>query len=161
MNKQPKIFEPRETENGFIFRAIQEQDLSESYFQLLSRLTSAPYPSENLEEMKEFFSEIEGNPNHQVIVIEDKESGTVIGTGTLLIERKFIRGISKVGHIEDIVINQEYSGKGLGKELIVILKEISEEAGCYKTILDSSDDKKGFYEKCGFEVKGVSMAKYV
>ena len=103
--KEPGPFEQRETENGFIFRALKEADLTPSYFELLSRLTSAPYPSEKLEEMKEFYKEIESNPNHQVIVIEDKATGKVVGTGTIFIERKFIRGISKVGHIEDIVIS--------------------------------------------------------
>ena len=160
-DNQPLASNLKKNENGFIFRRLEKTDLSESYFQLLARLTTSPYPAENLEEMNDLFQEVEKNPYHHIIVIEDKSTGQVIGTGTLLIEKKFIRGISKAGHIEDIVIREDYGGKGLGKELIKILVDISEGIGCYKTILDCSEECQLFYEKCEFEKKGIQMSKYV
>ena len=51
-------------------------------------------------------------------------------------------------------------GKGLGKILIAALTALSESAGAYKTLLDCSDDNVPFYVKCGYETKGLNMAKY-
>ena len=47
--------------------------------------------------------------------------------------------------------------RGLGKMLIEKLKDLAVEKGCYKTILNCSEDNIGFYEKCGFYQKEVQM----
>lgn len=45
----------------------------------------------------------------------------------------------------------------LGCRVIAELLEVSRRRGCYKTILDCSQDNVGFYEKAGLSVKGVQM----
>lgn len=40
------------------------------------------------------------------------------------------------------------------------LIKIAHESGCYKVILDCSDDNVPFYQKCGLERKGAQMAVY-
>ena len=50
-----------------------------------------------------------------IIVVEDKETGIVVGTGTVVLEQKFIRGGAKTGHIEDVVVDKNYRGYSLGK----------------------------------------------
>ena len=49
-----------------------------------------------------------------VVGIADRTSGTIIATGTLLVELKFYRGCGCVGHIEDVVVDAAYRGAGLG-----------------------------------------------
>jgi glucosamine-phosphate N-acetyltransferase len=66
-----------------------------------------------------------------------------------------------VGHIEDIVVHCDYRKYGLGKKIIQYLTALSEQNGCYKTILDCSEENAGFYEKCEYDRKGVAMGKYV
>ena len=44
--------------------------------------------------------------------------------------------------------------------MIKVLTSLSWDQGCYKVILDCSADNQGFYEKCGYEYKGVQMAYY-
>jgi len=95
------------------------------------------------------------------MVIEHCSSNTIVATGTILIECKLIRDYGKVGHIEDIVVDDKFRGYGLGKEMIRILTDYSMKNGCYKTILDCSDENVGFYEKCGYERKGAQMSLYV
>ena len=41
------------------------------------------------------------------------------------------------------------------------LTELAIAAGCYKSILNCSEKNIGFYEKCGYKFKEVSMAKYL
>ena len=73
------------------------------------------------------------------IVIVDKASDRIVAVGTVFIERKFLRGLGSVGHIEDIAVDERQQGKKLGLRVIQALTGISENSGCYKTILNCSD----------------------
>ncbi|KAG1854443.1 acyl-CoA N-acyltransferase [Suillus subalutaceus] len=94
------------------------------------------------------------------IVILDKASDKIVGVGTVFIERKFLRGLGSVGHIEDIAVDKSQQGKKLGLRIIQALTHISESSGCYKTILNCSDTNIPFYQKCGYVKKENEMAKY-
>jgi len=78
----------------------------------------------------------------------------------LIVEKKFIRNLGQVGHIEDIAVLENQQGKRLGLKMIHALDHISEKVGCYKSILDCSEKNQGFYEKCGYKLAGVQMANY-
>ena len=70
----------------------------------------------------------------------------VIAVGTVFIERKFLRGLGSVGHIEDIAVDQSQQGKRLGLRIIQALTYISENSGCYKTILNCNNENiREFY----------------
>lgn len=103
---------------------------------------------------------IQSNQIYFPIVIILKATDQVVATGNVFIEKKFLRGLGSVGHIEDIAVDKTQQGKKLGLRLIQTLTDISEALGCYKTILDCSDENTPFYEKCGFVRKGNEMAKY-
>ena len=77
---------------------------------------------------------------YYVISIVHKETDQVVATGTVFIERKFLRGLGSVGHIEDIAVSKDMQGKKLGLRVIQTLVAVSEAVGCYKTILNCSDD---------------------
>ncbi|KIP09313.1 hypothetical protein PHLGIDRAFT_18642 [Phlebiopsis gigantea 11061_1 CR5-6] len=94
------------------------------------------------------------------IVIVDKASDRIVAVGTIFVERKFLRGLGSVGHIEDIAVDERQQGKKLGLRVIQALTRISENSGCYKTILNCSDKNIPFYEKCGYQKKENEMAKY-
>ena len=81
----------------------------------------------------------------------------IVGTVTLLIENKIIHNGSKVGHIEDVVVDFNHRKLGIGKLLIDYCLDIAKKEGCYKVILDCDDENIKFYEKCGFKEKGVCM----
>lgn len=76
--------------------------------------------------------------------------GVVLGTASIIIERKFIRAGRHVGHIEDVAVAEAYQKFGLGKMLIKALLKIAKEAGCYKIVLDCDSDVVSFYEQFGF-----------
>ena len=50
-----------------------------------------------------------------------------------------IHSLGLVGHIEDIAVDKSQQGKKLGLRIIQALTAISENSGCYKTILNCSD----------------------
>mmetsp|Transcript_987 Transcript_987/g.3079 ORF Transcript_987/g.3079 Transcript_987/m.3079 type:complete len:145 (-) Transcript_987:1206-1640(-) len=128
----------------------------ESLFGLLCQLTQAP--AVGREAFERQFQEQTSSGDYFVVVAEHK--GKIVATATLLVERKFLRNCGKVGHIEDVVVDRAMRGKGVGAKLIKTLLIEAEERGCYKAILNCSEDNVAFYEKCGFEKKQLQMAKY-
>lgn len=74
----------------------------------------------------------------------------VIGTATLIIEPKFLRSGSVVGHIEDVAVIEKERKNGIGKFLVERLCKIAKSKNCYKVILDCADHNMHFYEGCGF-----------
>jgi GNAT superfamily N-acetyltransferase len=53
--------------------------------------------------------------------IADMDKKQIIATATLVVELKFIRGCSKCGHIEDVVVDSTYRGLRLGLRVIEAL----------------------------------------
>ena len=123
------------------FRHIESSDYYKDYLLLLEQLTIVEKEKINYEQFKIFVESLSNN--HIIIVIEDNNK--IIGSGTLLIENKVIHNMGSVGHIEDIIIHNNYRKLGLGKKIIDELVNISIKANCYKIILDCSEKNSNFY----------------
>ncbi|GAA5870385.1 hypothetical protein JCM16303_001983 [Sporobolomyces ruberrimus] len=143
-------------------RPLSSSDYSNSHLSLLTNLTSAPdIGSSSWSERYEQLSSINKiYPTYFPIVIALKETNELVGSATLVVELKFLRGGGKVGHVEDVVVHPKMQGKKLGVLLLNVLTKLSEDQGCYKTILDCDPKNEAFYVKCGYENKGCEMAKY-
>jgi|SRR5690349_19578920 len=141
---------------SFLVRRIKEVDFENGFFETLSNLTTVGDIRIN-EYRKEIINRTLDDQNYIIIVAEEQENHTIIGTATLLIEQKFIHDGGKVGHIEDVATRAGYEGIGVGKKIIQRLIEISKDLKCYKIILDCDDKVIGFYEKLGFKKKAVMM----
>lgn len=130
-----------------IIRELRKEDLWNGFLNSLDSLKLAS----NIEKSKadDIFEKINSNPDHIIAVAEI--DGKIVGSTTLLIEQKFIHDGGLVGHIEDVVVNKEHQGQKIGEKIMKYLIEISKKRGCYKTILDCTDDVKPFYEKLGFK----------
>ena len=114
-----------------------------NHFNAVKNTTSSPQPADGLLHPSPAASISEGIKSNQVyfpIVIVSKANDQVVGTGTVFMEKKFLRGLSTVGHIEDIAVDKSQQGKKLGLRIIQALTGISEGLGAYKTILNCSDD---------------------
>ncbi|CAI5506647.1 unnamed protein product [Closterium sp. Naga37s-1] len=145
--------------DGLVLRDLNEGDYSKGYMELLSQLTTTGTVTE--EQFKDRFALLsQRSLDYRIVVVEDTVSNRVVGTGTLLIEFKFLRSCGKVGHIEDIVVHSSMRGKHLGHRIIQTLTDIAKKQGCYKVILDCDEKNVDFYKKCGYSVKNVGMALY-
>ncbi|KAK3035181.1 hypothetical protein RJ639_034569 [Escallonia herrerae] len=147
-----------EVEN-YRVRKLEISDKSKGFIELLQQLTVCNFVSD--QEFRDRFQELSlCGDDHVICVIEDDHSGKIVATGSVFIEKKFIRNCSKVGHIEDVVVDSNARGLQLGKKVVTYLTDHARSMGCYKVILDCSVDNREFYEKCGFKQKEVQMAKY-
>lgn len=153
-----KLQPPRE-EDGLITRALQSGDYDRGFLPLLGQLTTVGDISRASFEQR--VAEVLRDPFQHIVVIEDPAKG-VVAAGTLLLERKFIHAGGLAGHVEDVVVDETIRGKGLGKRIVETLRNLAQDAGCYKVVLDCSEKNRAFYEKCGFRINHspVCMACY-
>lgn len=135
------------------FRRLQRDDFNKGFLELLNQL--APVKDFSKEFFDKIFNDFEKTPQKHVFVSE--HNGKIVCSGTLLLERKFFFNGANFGHIEDIVVDKSWRGKGVGLQLIEKLKEDGKENNCVRLVLDCVDDKKDFYVKCGFYRKGNQM----
>jgi glucosamine-phosphate N-acetyltransferase len=131
-------------------RELKYEDFQD-YVDLLSQLTVVGEVSE--EKFREFVEEQGSKQKTLVLEIDGKIRGCL----TILIETKIARSHSKVMHIEDVVTHSDWRGKGISRKLIDKSKEIAKELGCYKIILNCSEENLGFYEHLGFTKKEFGM----
>ncbi|KAI9094611.1 acyl-CoA N-acyltransferase [Phlyctochytrium arcticum] len=146
---------------GFVVRPLEAGDYEKGFLDALSQLTTVGKLTKG--DFIERYSYLKAH-NHEyfTIVIEDTKKSIIVGAGTILVERKFVHMNGLVGHIEgDIVTRKDYRGLNLGKLVIETLKHIGKLTGCYKIILDCSNDNIPFYQKCGFAHKEFEMVMYI
>ena len=60
---------------------------------------------------------------YQIIVVVDKKSNRIVGTGKLFMEYQFGKGM--YGHIEDIVVDSNYRKIGLGERIMDCLTKMA------------------------------------
>jgi len=130
-----------------IIRELKREDLWNGFLKSLDSLKLASDIDKTKAE--EVFEKINSNPDYIIAVAEME--GKIVGSTTLLIESKFIHQGGLVGHIEDVSVDKEFQGKKIGEKIMKYLLEVSKNRGCYKTILNCTDDVKRFYEKLGFK----------
>jgi glucosamine-phosphate N-acetyltransferase len=174
---------PLEDDANLVLRPLEKGDFSKGYLALLSQLTTVD-TAMDVKALEERFDELfpssrcpvlpsglftrgkrrhgkKAPPSYSIAVIEDTSKKTIVATATLFVELKFIRGCAACGHIEDVVVDGGYRGKQLGRRVIERCMDDAKSYGCYKVILDCSEENKPFYEKCGLEKKEIQMVRYL
>lgn len=126
----------------------------ENYTNLISQLASHFEPYEF-----NVYKRLLDNLAEQYHIFIYEVDGKVIGTFKILIEQKWYSESSYVAHIEDVVIDHKYRGKGHGKHLMEYAIKFCEEQKCYKAVLYCNDNNVPFYEKSGFVREGGFLCK--
>ena len=88
------------------------------------------------------------------ITLVSVDNNTITGVASLYIIKKLTRTL---GLIEDVAVNENYRGKGIGKKLVEKLIGIAVDNKCDKTVLNSSEQNSEFYKKIGFEINEIQM----
>ncbi|MDE1831669.1 MAG: GNAT family N-acetyltransferase [Thaumarchaeota archaeon] len=134
-------------------RKLQKKDIFNGFLLSLDSLRKSSQIKPN--KANAIFDKIAKNSHHVIYVAVDNSE--IIGSASILIEQKFIHGGGKVGHIEDVTVRKEFQGKGVGNQIVVALLKYAQKQGCYKTILDCTDELIPFYKKMGFKRHSNSM----
>jgi len=142
----------------FIVRKLEHNDFHKGYVEVLSQLSDINNDLMTENKFNIFVDELPSNIH--IFVIFNTHKNKIVGSGTIIIENKIIHNFGKVGHIEDVVIDSNYRGYGLGKIIVNYLIDYAKLNNCYKVILMASDENVEFYKKSGLYKKDNSMALY-
>lgn len=140
---------------------IEKSYIKTQYLKVLGELTSAPdldnaLFENNLSKISRMGKIIVG----YVINSNYPSNIEFVGSGTVIIEPKIIRGGKSVAHIEDIVVSSKWRGKKISQSILNQLKDFALNSNCYKVILDCAESVSGVYKSNGFEIKGLQMGQY-
>ena len=105
----------------------------------------------DLNRANEIWEKIEKSNIKYFIAIDNSK---IISSCYLAIIPNLTRNGRSNGFIENVITNENYRKKGIGKKLIEMAIEYGKQNNCYKIILQSSFKRKEnhiFYEKCGFD----------
>eukprot|EP00656_Telonema_subtile_P024541 TRINITY_DN26751_c0_g1_i1.p1 TRINITY_DN26751_c0_g1~~TRINITY_DN26751_c0_g1_i1.p1 ORF type:complete len:158 (+),score=27.51 TRINITY_DN26751_c0_g1_i1:189-662(+) len=142
-----------------VVRDLEPADYHKGYIKVLGFMARGMDALTQVQ-FEQRLAEINRDPLHHMVVIEQLSSGTIVGAGTIFCERKFIHNCGLVGHIEDIAVDPSFKRKRLGSRMIADLMRRGRDSGCYKIILDCSKDNIPFYEHCGFTHKDSQMVLF-
>ena len=142
----------KEVGMNFSIRALESKDLKNGFKETLYNLCD-----EEIEHLNaiEHYESIKEKNDHFVYVATDDSK--VVGTGCLVLDRKFINNCGLVGRIEDLSTRKGYENKGVAKSIMSKLVEIAHTKGCYKVTAGCSKSLKFFFEDLGFSENGGEM----
>lgn len=139
--------------SDILFRPVIREDLDQ-LFPLLEQLTGIHYHSRNKNECWKLFSS--NTAINSIVGIIDKK---IVTYGSIIIENKIHGSIS--GHIEDIVVDSNFRGLGIGEKLIHELVEIGENKKCYRITLFCKEHLVDFYGKNRFYINNLAMKRFI
>lgn len=129
-----------DSQSEWVIRHLNYTD--KSYLKLLSQLTHCEYDEKCFVKNLSYIEE----QNGEIYVITDTNN-IIIAAAKLLVEFKF--GAS-VGHLEDMVVDENWRGMGLGTLLINHVASVAKQYGCYKLVLSAKELMGDFYTRNGF-----------
>ncbi|TVY46748.1 Glucosamine 6-phosphate N-acetyltransferase, partial [Lachnellula occidentalis] len=110
--------------DSYTLRSLQRSDYARGFLDCLRVLTTVGDVTEAQWDERYTWMETQGKGGYYPLVVDD---GTrIVGTGSLIVERKFIHNLGIAGHIEDIAVAKDQQGKKLGLKIIQALDFIAE-----------------------------------
>ncbi|KAI4101477.1 MAG: hypothetical protein LQ345_007413, partial [Seirophora villosa] len=115
---------------NYTIRPLQRSDYKAGMLDVLRVLTTVGDIGEKA--WNERYDWLARRGDEYYILVVCNAEKKVVGTGAVVVERKFIHNLGLVGHIEDIAVAKDQQGKKLGLRIIQALGFIAEKVGCYK-----------------------------
>ena len=110
------------------------------------------------EDAENLFDRINSYPNYKLYVaVQDSR---IVGTFALLIMDNIGHLGKPSGIVEDVAVDPDFQGQGIGKIMMEFALNICRINGCYKLVLSSNKKRKTaheFYESLGFNKHGFSF----
>jgi GNAT superfamily N-acetyltransferase len=84
----------------------------------------------------------------------------IVGTFELLVMHNLAHLGAPSAIVEDVCVDEQLRGKGIGRAMMTFAMKVAAAAGCYKLALSSNLKRTGahaFYESLGFDQHGISF----
>lgn len=99
-------------------------------------------------------------PHSREVLVAERD-GQLLGTCTLNLIEHLAHNFARSGVVEDVVVDADARGLGVGRALMAKAAERARAWGCYKLALSSNQSREAaqrFYEGLGFKPHGISLA---
>lgn len=99
-------------------------------------------------------------PTSRAVLVAER-NGKLLGTCTVNLIEHLAHNFARSAILEDVVVDADARGLGIGQALLGKAVERARSWGCYKLALSSSQSREAahhFYEHQGFQLHGVSLA---
>ena len=120
-------------------------DILTAFERLIPQLTGAQVPdSDDLQQLL-------NSPSVLIIARSSSQSGLIIGLGTLGVFRT-PSGLH--AHVEDVIVDESFRGRGVGEAIVLYLLQIAREMGLKGVSLTCNPRRiaaNGLYQKMGFK----------
>ena len=102
-----------------------------------------------------FIVHIKDNPDYflWVAIVDD----VVIGTAMMHLQHKLSYVCGTAAHLEDVVVDAAWRGKGIGEKLVATAVQTAKEHNCYKIMLTCRSKTVGYYTRFGFADHDIGM----
>ena len=107
---------------------------------------------------EEEFEDVFNNIHDMGCILVAEEEDVLVGSVTVIVEHKFIHGLAKYAHIEDVIVLESHRHRGIGTQLVRSVIEWATIQDCYKATLVCAEDIVPFYSQCGFDTRGTCMS---
>lgn len=129
----------------------------ETYIQTLQNLSSIP--NIKLKDANRTFHEIKNQ--WTIIYIAINKTKWIIGSISLLLEKKFLRWGWLAWHIEDVVVRKWFEWNGIWSKLMEMATKKAKKEWCYKIILDCDQKLEWYYQNFWFKPSWSFMKIYL
>ena len=112
----------------------------------------------SIEQARSIYARMRSYPDYKVYVAI--LGGSIVGTFALLIMDNLAHMGAPSGVVEDVVVQGDWRGKGVGKQMMRFAMDRCRERGCYKLALSSNLKREAahrFYDSLGFRRHGYSF----
>jgi GNAT superfamily N-acetyltransferase len=99
----------------------------------------------------------------EILIYVAEENGKVIGYLTINFNRALL-DIGTTVIIDELAVDQDHRGKGVGTKLVAEAVSVSKKLGCSEIGVGTENENMGarkFYKKCGFDEIGVIFVKHL
>ncbi len=110
------------------------------------------------DEYLRMWNKINEYPYYKVFVVEDRK--LIMGICSLIIIDNLGHKGARLAVAENMIVNQDFRGQGVGSQLMQFVMARAKEEECYKLMLSSNKKRRlahRFYEQLGFEQHGISF----
>lgn len=111
----------------------------------------------SMDDAERLFERMQCYPDYRLYVAE--RDGAIVGTYALLVMDNLGHRGTPSGVIEDVAVDPDAQGGGIGRAMMAHAIESARGKGCYKLVLSSNLRRESahvFYESLGFERHGYS-----
>ena len=134
-----------------------EADLSD-ILQLYAQPAFDNHQVLSVDAARRLFNKMQSYPNYHIYVASIEDN--IVGTFALLIMDNLTHCGTPSGIIEDVAVDPNYQGQGIGKQMMTFAMNACKTAGCYKLVLSSNLKRMNaheFYRSLGFKQHGISF----